>query len=639
MSAKLTVLSGENVGNVIEFQTKLVIGNSPDSNLKLPELPEGMVVASVEYAGGKYSVKVLNDAIQCLLNESEIEGRGVLSHGDILKVGDCEMLFAFERTTSTDVLTKVPTVSDAEAIMENVLPQLESRDVSTLISNETIKQHLDTLFAVASIASKSLDFEKISPELFETIVRVLKPDRLLLMLYDAGGKLRIAHRYIDKKCTVREYDLIPRTVLQYVVDKREAVLVRRDISDDRFSTSMTIIKQNVQSALCAPLLSAGKTLGIIYSDRITSSRPFSNNELNLLSAVANQLSIALENYQNYLRISKMSDCLQTLGASMQGLIQNQDVEAICRATVETVIRAFDCARCSVLLLNELDGTLEVMFSSGIPHELWKSIKIRPGEGACGEVFVSGTPKLVKSIEKITGADKKSDYRSSSYLIVPIKASGRFRSEESIIGVLTATDKAGDKPFEEYEKDLLYTFATTTGTMMENARLFQKATTDLLTGLYTRHFFFVLLSQLMKSKDAIENNLFMAFIDMDNFKTVNDSFGHQIGDEVLRQLSHSVKSVIQKVPGSFAARYGGDEFLVVFPGVHQDAVSEQLRSLQKSFAAKSEGVVGKSISLTLSIGVSKARFGEGVEEVIKRADNAMYKAKMEGKNRVVFSSDV
>lgn len=639
MSAKLTLLSGDNVGNVVGFQTKLVIGNSPDSNLKLPEIPEGIAVASIEYSDGKYFVRILNASVPCKINECDVDEKSFLTHGDIIKVGDCEMLFSVERTTSTDILTKVPTTPDAEAIMENVLPQFESRDMSTLISNDTIKQHLDTLFAVASIASKSLDFEKISPELFQTMVNVLKPDRLLMMLYDAGGRLRIAYRYIDKKCTVREYDLIPRTVLQYVVDKREAVLVRRDIRDERFSSSMTIIKQNVQSALCAPLLSAGKTLGIIYSDRITSSRPYSNNELNLLSAVASQLSIALENFQNYSRISKMSECLQRLGESMQGLIQNQDVEAICRATVETVIRAFDCSRCSVLLFNEQDGNLEVMFSSGIPHELWKSIKIRPGEGACGEVFVTGVPKLVKSIEKTTGADKKTNYRGSSYLIVPIKASGRFRSEESIIGVLTATDKSGDKPFEEYEKDLLYTFATTIGTMMENARLFQKATTDLLTGLYTRHFFFVLLSQMMKNREAIENNLFMSFIDMDNFKTVNDSFGHQIGDEVLRQLALSVKSVIQKVDGAFAARYGGDEFLIVFPGIHQDKVSELLNMLQKSFAAKAEGVVGKSVPLTLSIGVSRARYREGVEELVKRADNAMYKAKMEGKNRIVFSSDI
>lgn len=161
-------------------------------------------------------------------------------------------------------------------------------------------------------------------------------------------------------------------------------------------------------------------------------------------------------------------------------------------------------------------------------------------------------------------------------------------------------------------------------MQAMAELDRRARTDQLTGLPNRDEALNRLRQLLNTDQP--DPVAVAFCDLDGFKTINDTYGHAVGDQWLRQAADRIRSRLQD--SDLVARVGGDEILVVLPHVHTvqraDEVCEQLRRSLHDEQARS----------TVSIGVTLAHMGEDVDAVIARADQAMYQAKNSGRNRVV-----
>lgn len=165
-------------------------------------------------------------------------------------------------------------------------------------------------------------------------------------------------------------------------------------------------------------------------------------------------------------------------------------------------------------------------------------------------------------------------------------------------------------------------------------LSELANIDGLTGLYNHRCFYDYLSQQIEMSKNNGTELSLLFIDIDNFKFYNDFHGHQMGDEILREISIIMKETVPV--GSFIARYGGEEFTVLLPDTSEESaikIAENLRkTVQEHPFAGQEVLPGKS--LTISVGVSaypsKAKTDA---ELLRRADEACYRAKFLYKNRV------
>jgi diguanylate cyclase (GGDEF)-like protein/PAS domain S-box-containing protein len=164
------------------------------------------------------------------------------------------------------------------------------------------------------------------------------------------------------------------------------------------------------------------------------------------------------------------------------------------------------------------------------------------------------------------------------------------------------------------------------------RLIALATTDSLTGLFNRRHFFELSRREFARSSRNGNSLVMLMIDIDHFKNINDTYGHQTGDAVLEALAALGKACIRSA--DIIGRIGGEEFTILLPETTLEngiAVAERFRHRVERMQIDTDDA---TITITVSIGVARASAGRpGFDDVLAQSDRALYKAKCDGRNRV------
>ncbi|QRY69571.1 PleD family two-component system response regulator [Ensifer sp. PDNC004] len=165
-----------------------------------------------------------------------------------------------------------------------------------------------------------------------------------------------------------------------------------------------------------------------------------------------------------------------------------------------------------------------------------------------------------------------------------------------------------------------------------------AVTDGLTGLHNRRYFDTHLKLLMDRAAARGRPLSICMTDIDRFKQVNDTYGHDVGDEVLREFANRIRTTVRGA--DLACRFGGEEFIVVMPDTSAEmaaGVAERLRTIIESLPFAIPQADGP-LKVTASMGIATLRPGnDTAEALLKRADTALYQAKHEGRNRVVAAA--
>lgn len=163
------------------------------------------------------------------------------------------------------------------------------------------------------------------------------------------------------------------------------------------------------------------------------------------------------------------------------------------------------------------------------------------------------------------------------------------------------------------------------------KLEQMALHDSLTGLYNRHIDEILHKEFSRAHRE-KKPISLAMIDIDHFKKINDKFGHQYGDLLLKSFSKYILSTIREE--DLAARFGGDEIMLVFPGMDQENAVKKAEEIRENFSRLAVVSNQQEVSTTITVGVATyPQSGKTVDEVIRTADYALYAAKEEGRNRV------
>lgn len=218
------------------------------------------------------------------------------------------------------------------------------------------------------------------------------------------------------------------------------------------------------------------------------------------------------------------------------------------------------------------------------------------------------------------------------LVVALLIQGR------LIGALVVGGKLDGQPYLSEEQDLLTLLAHHVATVFENARLFESATYESLTGLYRREAILEELDRELERAQRYNRPLTLAMADLDHFKEVNDRYGHLAGDTLLKAIAQAASDGLRST--DWLGRYGGEEFLVVLPETDiagAVSVAEKIRSLvQQTAVPMDDGTLAR---VTISIGLASLRDDQPREEritardLIAAADRSLYAAKNSGRNRI------
>jgi diguanylate cyclase (GGDEF)-like protein len=221
-----------------------------------------------------------------------------------------------------------------------------------------------------------------------------------------------------------------------------------------------------------------------------------------------------------------------------------------------------------------------------------------------------------------------------------RASIPLRSGEEILGVMNL-NTMGKHTFSQREIGLLNAIANQIGIALHRARLYEmlrhQAVRDPLTGLFNRRYMEESLTREIHRAARSEHQLAVIMLDLDRFKQFNDSFGHEAGDILLRELARLLQGQIRR--GDIAARYGGEEFILILPEVSTEIAWQRAESIR-------EDVKGLQVYLdqellppvTLSVGLALYPLhGESSRDVLRAADEALYRAKADGRDRVISAT--
>ncbi|MCI0455121.1 MAG: diguanylate cyclase, partial [Candidatus Dadabacteria bacterium] len=213
--------------------------------------------------------------------------------------------------------------------------------------------------------------------------------------------------------------------------------------------------------------------------------------------------------------------------------------------------------------------------------------------------------------------------------------------ENTIGCIIMGRK-GDKAFTKEERSLIETMSKEAANSISNSLTYLRAKElsirDGLTGLYNRRYFQERLAQEIARADRFPEKLSLVLMDVDNFKHINDTYGHEAGDLILISLAQLISESLRRI--DIAARYGGDEFAILLLHTNEKGsktLGEKIKHKVEQSQLKFEG---RELSVTVSLGIATSPETEPtMDDLIQRADRALYQAKRLGKNRTLHYVDI
>jgi diguanylate cyclase (GGDEF)-like protein len=289
------------------------------------------------------------------------------------------------------------------------------------------------------------------------------------------------------------------------------------------------------------------------------------------------------------------------------------------------------ARMGALAVARADAHAAIAATYGYPRALVEHVRIEPGVGVIGRVMQTRHSILASGPDP--SRPRRLRYRTNSFIAVPVIAGG------DVLGAICVTDRENDAPFTKRDVDTLRTFAAGAALALERERALDSAEAhahaaaiDPVSGVFNRRYLQVRLGEELQRSRRHEIPLALLLIDIDDFKIVNDSYGHLAGDLVLRDVAEILRRSVRVF--DVCARFGGEEFVIIMPGSTAESamrIAERIRERIEVYRP-SDRLLG-SLRITVSIGLAVSEPGTTVSQLLARADGALYAAKHAGKNRI------
>jgi diguanylate cyclase (GGDEF)-like protein len=329
-----------------------------------------------------------------------------------------------------------------------------------------------------------------------------------------------------------------------------------------------------------------------------------------------------------------SDTLRTcveVGKLLTSTLNLKEILELIMLKVSQLIRA---QHWSLLLRNEESGALTFEIVVGINKQLFNGLQLLPGEGIAAHVAETGKAVFIPDVNNSPLFNKKVDLHTGfitrSIICLPLIIRGKS------LGVIEIVNVEDIKIFESEDFPILTILADYAAIAIENSRYVEKirkmSITDEYTGLYNARYLHQILDEFFGNTDR-ETPFTIIFVDIDNFKSIVDTYGHLLGTRLLKELGETISNHLSDQ--DILIKYGGDEYIIMLPGkskTEAEKYSENiLLAIRESTYLKSDAAPAK---ITASFGIaSYPEDGEAKKELLISADNALFEIKNSTKNSI------
>ena len=404
--------------------------------------------------------------------------------------------------------------------------------------------------------------------------------------------------------------------------------------------------ESLQSQLWVPLGMGDELIGLVTIGERENNQPFDASDRYFLQQLSAHAVVCMNTCRQYEKRRKEKEdlnktlqnlsLLYSIGKAMNYI---SDLKNLLQYILSKAIEVTFAEKGSLMLydieahqlnIRVLAGMEDTAFQEQVNNNEIACRSFKPGEGIAGRVYLTAKPIVVNNIKEddIFIDSEKSFVRSIACIPMVVF--------NDVIGVINVTNKRHDKNFTDEDVEMLKAVADQAAVAINKAQLWDMAVTDSLTGLFVRRYFLVKLQEELHRAERYNNILAVIMADLDRFKNINDTYGHDVGDRALKAIGKFLQQNIRDV--DVVARYGGEEFVIMVPEAGNDAALILAERLRKQML---ELKIKDLPPITVSLGIATfPNDGSDIEDLIKKADAAMYAAKRAGRNRVVkYTPDI
>ncbi len=327
--------------------------------------------------------------------------------------------------------------------------------------------------------------------------------------------------------------------------------------------------------------------------------------------------------------------LNTLHAATVALLNTLDLDILLEQVLTVALRSVPSAERGILLIaDHTNGQMQIRSGRG-----YSDARLHAGQalrltGFLAKAIRERSPILVSDAHgdsALSLGDEIPELRSAQSAVVAPLLLG-----EQVVGVLML-DAAPRQAFSESDLRVLTAFAATASVAIRNAQLYaevqRQAITDHLTSLYNRRGFFELGQRELERARRFKHALSVILFDIDRFKSINDTFGHPIGDQVIYAIAQRCRKNLRHI--DILARYGGEEFAVLLPETDLPTGYRVAERLRESIAEKPVETERGDVAVSVSVGMTTlTEDTRDLATLLNRADAAMYSAKQMGGDYLV-----
>jgi diguanylate cyclase (GGDEF)-like protein len=495
------------------------------------------------------------------------------------------------------------------------------------------RQIAQSLHEVAMVVNSTLDSQNTLNLALEQIGKIIKYDIANISILNGEERvIEFQRGYKDPDAIIGLRVPLENSPHQQALIHRHPVMYT-DLQKEFPSYHQHLVVK-VDSILCIPMYAKEDVLGFLTLG--SEKRNYFNNEdISIADAYASQVAISLQNSRLYSQVNRRLNEQSIMNEIIRIGTSRMEKKDFARAITGQIHRFIKTP--GVLVIENDPEEESWSFVDLIDEQEYQINRLFSNkDGLTGYLVQQGKPLHLKTLVEIEEF-LKNNQRTNIGPMPKTFMGAPMITKNSVIGAIVAHDLENEKAFDEEDYQLFLMIASQAAIGFENVQLISQleylAKTDALTGIFNRGQFHNVSTNILKTVEKNKTQVSMIMMDVDLFKGLNDSHGHQIGDLVLQNTVEVCKSLLRD--NDVIGRVGGEEFSIVLPETTLDEAQKIAERIRQAIEKMKINNNGSSVQTSVSLGVaSSTQLDMGtLEDLIQISDQALYQAKADGRNCV------